>query len=274
MVLSHRQYHPSERFSPRHWRATAALCLPWATHAWRIVITIRGRRPFHEDKHGTYHYFGLAEKVTKWDSPLVALTMLPYILLIKPLLSIALFLFVYVYVFLIRPILCLFALALASNLRLAVFPRIMNAIVTFVKEPPPILFGVRLEDIDPWDFDERMKRLRKTRGSAIACKWVRGEIPEYEERREIKSKKLADALAPPDGSDEIAKVEFTHKEWEDFRIGMTAREKALDAKHSLTCQGRTPWSLTSITSWHRTSTEACASGRWTRTSIMQHTDGT
>ena len=156
--------------------------LPWATYAWRIVITIRGRRPFHEDKHGTYHYFGLAEKVTKWDSPLVALTMLPYILLIKPLLSIALFLFVYVYVFLILPILCLFALALASNLRLAVFPRIMNAIVTFVKELPPILFGVRLEDIDPWDFDERMKRLRKTRGSAIACKWVRGEIPEYEEQ--------------------------------------------------------------------------------------------
>ena len=77
-------------------------------------------------------------------------------LVLRPVLSVVLFLWVFVYALVIRPIICNVLLLIANNIRLAVFPETMAALVAWVKSPPEKLFGVAIRDIDD-TVDSRMR---------------------------------------------------------------------------------------------------------------------
>ena len=77
-------------------------------------------------------------------------------LVLRPVLSVVLFLWVFVYALVIRPTLCILLLLIANNVRLAVFPDVMASLVAWVKNPPVKLFGVAIRDIDD-TVDSRMR---------------------------------------------------------------------------------------------------------------------
>lgn len=132
--------------------------LPWGSYAWHTVKTIRGRKAWGTDKNGGEIPFriGLAYgSFSEWDQPLSIAVYTIYFMILRPILSSLLFFAVYLYVFILRPLFCIVLLFFASNLRLAVYPSVMEHIVAFVKAPPNHLFGVNIAEIDP-EFTSRV----------------------------------------------------------------------------------------------------------------------